>query len=122
MTMDYRVIIAGGRAFDDYDLLQTHCLSILKDRITSDRVIIVSGGAKGTDALGQRFAHEHGLDLEIHPADWKKNGKAAGPIRNAEMADVANALIAFWDGRSRGTKSMIELSKRKGLAISCVRY
>lgn len=120
--MDYRVIIAGGRAFDDYDLLQTHCLSILKDRITSDRVIIVSGGAKGTDALGQRFAHEHGLYLEIHPADWKKNGKAAGPIRNAEMADVANALIAFWDGQSRGTKSMIELSKRKGLAISCVRY
>jgi len=120
--MDYRVIIAGGRTFADYDLVKEKCFSFLKDKMLADNVIIVSGGAKGADALGERFAKEHNLRIEVHPADWNKHGKAAGPIRNAEMADVADALIAFWDGESRGTKSMIELARLKGLSVRCVRY
>ena len=60
--------------------------------------------------------------MNFHPADWERHGKAAGPIRNAEMADVSDALIAFWDGQSCGTKSMIELAKRKGLQVAVVRY
>ena len=65
---------------------------------------------------------EHGLACDIHPADWDKHGKAAGPIRNAEMAEVADALIAFWDGQSRETKSMIDLARKKGLQVAIVRY
>ena len=62
------------------------------------------------------------MGCDIHPADWDKHGKAAGPIRNAEMAEVADALIAFWDGQSRGTANMISLAKSKGLSVAVVRY
>ena len=58
----------------------------------------------------------------LHPADWNRLGRAAGPIRNEEMAEVSDALIAFWDGKSRGTKSMIEIARRKGLQVAVVRY
>lgn len=58
----------------------------------------------------------------MFPADWNKHGKAAGPILNAEMAEVADALIAFWDGKSRGTANMIQLAKDKGLKVAIVYY
>ena len=67
-------------------------------------------------------AQERGLSCEQYPANWKTHGKAAGPIRNEQMANVANALIAFWDGQSRGTANMISLAKSKGLKIAVVRY
>ena len=56
------------------------------------------------------------------PADWEKYGRSAGPKRNAQMAEIANALIAFWDGQSRGTKNMIETAKQKGLIVKVVNY
>lgn len=85
-------------------------------------VIIISGHASGADSLGEKFAADHNLQCELFPADWEHHGKAAGPIRNAEMAEVTDALIAFWDGQSRGTKSMIDLAKRKGLQVAVVRF
>lgn len=84
--------------------------------------MIVSGHASGADALGERYAQERGLECEQYPADWEAYGRAAGPIRNAEMAEVADALIAFWDGASRGTKNMIDTAKSKGLKVAVVRY
>ena len=98
----YRVIIAGCRDFDNYELLKEKCEYYLQNKMQTHNVIIVSGHASGADTLGERFAAEHNLLCELHPADWDKHGRAAGPIRNAEMADVADALIAFWDGMSRG--------------------
>lgn len=85
-------------------------------------VIVISGHASGADSLGEKFAADHNLQCELFPADWEHHGKAAGPIRNAEMADASDALIAFWDGQSRGTKSMIDLAKRKGLQVAIVRF
>lgn len=85
-------------------------------------MIIVSSHATGADILGEKFASDHNLQCEIHPADWKRYGNSAGPIRNAEMAEVSDALIAFWDGESRGTKSMIKLAREKGLQVAIVRY
>lgn len=119
---DYKVIIAGGRYFNNYELLQERCDNYLSDKIASHNVTVISGHATGADALGERYAKEHCLNCEQHPADWNKHGCAAGPIRNAEMADIADALIAFWDGKSRGTASMIELAKSKGLKVAVVRY
>ena len=120
----FKVIIAGGRKYDDYNTLRTECDKILSRKFADPEceVVVVSGGATGADALGEQYASERGLIIERHPADWKKNGRAAGPIRNAEMADISDALIAFWDGQSRGTKSMIDLAKRKGLQVAIVRY
>lgn len=111
---EYKVIIAGGRHFDNYTLLKEKCDFYLQNKLMECQVIIISGHATGADALGERYAQERGLPLDAHPADWNKHGRAAGPIRNAEMAEVADALIAFWDGQSRGTANMINLAKSKG--------
>lgn len=120
MNNIFKVIIAGGRDFDNYELLKERCDYYLQNKLKEDRVVIVSGHANGADSLGERYAQERGLECETYPADWKAHGRAAGPIRNAKMAEVADALIAFWDGKSRGTKSMIELANKKGLKVSVV--
>lgn len=117
---DYRVIIAGSRSFSNYELLKEHCLSLLQEKMRTHRVIIVSGHAHGADTLGERFAKEQGLTVELHPAKWRALGKAAGMIRNTEMVRASNALIAFWDGKSRGTVHMINFAKRRGLEVSVV--
>lgn len=117
---EYRVIVAGGRHFDDYQLLKEKCDYYLSQKIQTHNVIVVSGCATGADELGARYAAEKQLLVEPHPANWDKHGRAAGPIRNAEMAEVSDALIAFWDGKSRGTKSMIELAKSHNLKVAVV--
>lgn len=122
MMEQYKVIIAGGRHFADYELLRTWCDYYLQQKVKTHQVIIVSGHASGADSMGERYAQEHGLQCEQHPADWAKNGRAAGPIRNKEMAECSDTLIAFWDGKSKGTKSMIDLAQRMGLRVAIVRY
>lgn len=119
---EYRVIIAGGREFQDYALVKQKCDYYLQNKLQTDTVVIVSGHATGADSLGERYASEKGLSVELHPADWQRHGRAAGPIRNEEMALVADALIAFWDGQSRGTKNMIDTANAKGLKVAIVRY
>jgi hypothetical protein len=114
-----KVIIAGGRDFDNYDLLREKCDNILQNQ---DEVIIISGGAKGADLLGERYAKERGYSTEVFPARWEEHGKKAGPIRNQEMAINSNALIAFWDGKSKGTKHMIDIATDKGLLVRIIKY
>ena len=118
----YGIIIAGGRDFDDYSLLQSKCLPIIERQMVNHDVIIMSGHAKGADMLGERFAEEHGLKLEVYPADWKAHYRSAGFRRNEQMGNIANGLIAFWDGESHGTKHMIEYAKSKGFDVNVVRY
>ena len=117
--MKTKIIIAGGRTFNNYDFLKESVLKYLKT-IDSENIQIVSGGAKGVDAIGERFAKEQNIDLVIFPADWSQFGRRAGPKRNAQMADYASHLISFWDGQSKGTKSMINLAKKKGLQIEII--
>jgi hypothetical protein len=107
-----KVIIAGGRDITDYSLV----LSALAEA-NLQPTAIVSGGAPGVDALGERYASEMNLPLHIYEANWKEHGKAAGPIRNRKMAEYADALLAIWDGESRGTKNMIEEATKKGLRV-----
>ena len=117
----YKVIIAGCRDFADYELLKEKCDFYLQNQ-KPENVVIVSGHASGADALGERYAQERGLQLETYPADWKAHGRAAGPIRNAKMASVAHTLIAFWNGKSRGTKNIIDTATKRGLKVAVVRY
>ena len=117
----YKVIVAGCRDFADYELLKEKCDFYLQNKKKED-IVIVSGHASGADALGERYAQERDFGLETYPADWKAHGRAAGPIRNAQMAAVADALIAFWDGKSRGTKNMIDTATKRGLKVAVVRY
>ena len=71
----------------------------------------------GSDGGGERFAHDFSLPVTRFPANWDAHGKRAGFLRNQEMAEHADALIALWDGHSRGTKSMIDIATKKGLAV-----
>lgn len=111
----FRVIIAGCRDFFDYDIIRDYADKMLSN-IEGD-IQIVSGHCSGVDKLGERYARERGYALALYPAEWNKYGAAAGPKRNEEMAKNADALIAYWDGSSRGTKNMIEEAKAKGLKV-----
>ncbi len=62
--------------------------------------------------MGERYAREHGIPLEIIRADWDRYGAAAGPVRNEEIVKISDAITCFWDGKSKGTKSLIELAKQ----------
>jgi hypothetical protein len=113
-----KVIIAGGRDFNDYEKLRTYCDHILEDQT---EIEIVSGTAKGADQMGERYAIERGYKVTRFPADWSK-GKSAGYIRNEEMAKYGDALIAFWNGHSMGSKHMINLAKQYDLKIRIFNY
>ncbi|MEG3880505.1 DUF2493 domain-containing protein [Microcoleus sp. herbarium7] len=115
-----KVIIAGSRDFNDYQLLKQNLGKILQ-RYTIDQIEIVSGGARGADRLGERYAKERGMILKIIPADWNEHGKSAGFKRNAEMATYATHCIAFWDGRSSGTKHMIDLARQYNLELRVIK-
>lgn len=110
----FKVIIAGGRDFNDYELLQKVCDYYLQNQ---KQIEIVSGNARGADKLGERYANEHNLQLKLFPANWDKFSKSAGYIRNEEMAKYGNGLIAFWNGKSKGTKHMIDLANQHNLKI-----
>ena len=118
----FRVIIAGTRSFNDYDLLRDSCNNLLSEKQRTHTVVVISGTARGADQMGERYARERGFQLRRFPADWEQYGKSAGHIRNAKMADNADALIAFWDGESKGTKNMIDNARRKGLALRVIQY
>ena len=116
----FRVIIAGTRSFNDYELLRDSCNNLLSEKQRTHTVVVISGTARGADQMGERYARERGFQLRRFPADWEQYGKSAGHIRNAKMADNADALIAFWDGESKGTKNMIDNARRKGLAVRVI--
>jgi len=110
-TSSAKIIIAGGRDFEDIDRL-----SYIMDNILCryDSVEFVSGGAKGADTLGEEWARSRGYTPTVFKADWNKLGRSAGVVRNKIMAEYADYLVAFWDGNSSGTKNMIQEMKALG--------
>lgn len=116
----FKVIIAGTRDFNDYNLLKMKLDKILSN-ITDD-IVIVSGKARGADTLGEKYAKEKGYQIAEFPADWEKFGRSAGYKRNVQMAEYADACVCFWDGRSPGTKHMINIANQYKLQIRVVKY
>ena len=104
--------IVGSRTFTDYQRLKELC-----DDILTPGDIIVSGGAKGADALGARYADENNLEKLIFKPDWAKHGRGAGFVRNKTIVENSELLIACWDGKSRGTSDSINHAKKKGIEI-----
>lgn len=115
--MKHKLIIAGGRDFNDYELLQNSILPLLPSIGE-----IVSGTCRGADLLGERFANKHNIPIKQFPANWNLYGKSAGPRRNAQMAAYADICIVFWDGTSRGTKNMIDTAIKYKLPIKVIKY
>ena len=115
----YKVIVAGGRDFADYAYLKEKLDEVFASLgdLDSHPIEIISGMAKGADTLGIRYAEEHKLTMVLYPANWKKYPRMAGILRNMNMLVTATHLVAFWDGKSRGTKHMIEIAKAKGIPV-----
>ena len=101
-----RTIVAGSRAVVDYAVVR-QTLDTLRFTVTE----VISGAARGADQLGERWARERGIPCRRMPACWDLHGLRAGYVRNAEMVAIADALVAFWDGQSRGTRHVIELAR-----------
>lgn len=102
-----KVIVAGSRNITDYSVIK-RAIEASEYKITQ----IVSGGARGVDSLGELYAIENDIEVAIFKADWNRYGKSAGYKRNDQMAEYADALIAVWDGVSKGTKHMIDIMRR----------
>ena len=110
-----KVIIAGSRTikYPYYQVVKAVKESGLWKKITT----VCSGTCYGIDHAGELWAEEHGRAIKRFPADWDTKGRKAGIIRNYQMATYADALIAVWDGKSRGTKNMIETAFRLDLQV-----
>ena len=116
------MIVAGGRDYSNQNIVNYY-IDRVKDVCDSRglNLVIVCGMATGADTLGRNYAISNGLEVLEFPADWNKYGKSAGYIRNKEMGDVADSAIVFWDGRSKGSKLMIDIMhelKKPVVAIS----
>ena len=84
----------------------------LSPYIPSDCDEIISGGARGVDTCAAEFARDHGLKLTEFLPEYDKYGRAAPIVRNRAIAQAADEVLAFWDGSSRGTKSVIDFCKK----------
>ena len=113
----YKWIVAGSRSFQNYKLVEQE-LDKICDKISE----IVCGEAKGADTYGRIYAESHNIPIKSFPADWATYGKAAGYLRNSDMAKYAHKAIVFWDGQSPGSKDMIDKMKEQGKEIIIIEY
>lgn len=119
--MDIKLAIVGGRTFNNYDILNKYIAQVCQE---NDFTIIeiISGGARGADKLGERYAKDNNIPTRIFPAEWDKYGKSAGFRRNKDIIDACDVCIAFWDGESRGTKHDIDLCRNSDTLCFVKRY
>lgn len=114
--METRIIVCGGVHFNDYEDFINKMDPLVE---SYENVTLISGHAKGADTLAEKYASEKGIPIKVFPAEWTKYGKAAGPIRNRAMLDYAKeqnpVVVAFWNGKSRGTGNMIKQAQKAGV-------
>lgn len=114
-----KIAIVGSRNFNNYELLKD---TILNKFDIFDITEIVSGGATGADLLGAQFAKEYSIKLTEFLPDWTTYGKSAGYIRNKDIVNHADVVIAFWDGKSKGTKHSIDIAKKENKQCEVILY
>ena len=111
-----KLAIVGSRGFNDYKKLNEVVLPA-KNKIS----LIISGGAKGADSLAERFAKENNIPTQIILPDWETHGKSAGFLRNKEIVEAADIVLAFWDGKSKGTQHSFKLAEKLGKKIFIIK-
>ena len=119
---EFKVVVAGSRQFKDYKLLCDKLDSLFSRIKENHKIVIISGLAKGADELGGRYAKERGFELIEVPADWDRHGKSAGYKRNQVMAEMSDASVVFWDGKSKGSSHMIDITKKNCNMLKVIRY
>ena len=111
-----KVAIIGSRTFFDKSKLIQQMDNL------QNISLIVSGGARGADTMGEQYARERNIPTKIFLPDWERFGKSAGFKRNVQIIEAADMVVAFWDGKSAGTKHSIELAKRSGKECKIVLF
>lgn len=116
-----RILVCGGRHFDNYDLLEKTINEVTEESGCED-IEIVSGHCDGADKLGELYAEKHNAAVKIFPAEWKKYGKRAGPMRNKQMVDYISGcehktVIAFVSVNTKGTRNTSALAKKAGVLV-----
>lgn len=114
-----KLAIVGSRTFNDFVLLEQKIIQLYH---VQDISCIVSGGANGADKLGEQFAKKYKISLSVHKPQWDIYGKRAGFVRNKEIVDQSDEIIAFWDGSSPGTKNTINLAYQSNKKIEIIQY
>ena len=109
-----KIAFVGSRDFSDRDFVESKTREYLRG---SDCVEFISGGASGVDSICEGVAHCLGIKCTIIIPDWEHLGKSAGFVRNKDIINQADFVIAFWDGKSKGTKSSIDLALNAGKPI-----
>jgi hypothetical protein len=118
MDNKIRIIICGSRGFTDYIYFKRELDKLFQNNL--ENLVIYSGCASGPDNMAIQYCKERNIYCEKFPADWDTHGKSAGYIRNVDMAKFANAVLAFWNNKSRGTKHMIDIANKKGLSVKII--
>ena len=116
-----RILVCGGRHFADYDLLEKTINGVIAESGCSD-IEIVSGHFVGADRLCELYAERHNVSVKIFPAQWKKYGKRAGPMRNRQMVDYISgfenkAVVAFVSANTKGTRNTITLARKANICV-----
>lgn len=119
---EFKLIVAGSRGFTDADRLWNVLNHLANTTYDEFDVSIVSGMARGADRLAWEFAKDNGVVCHEFPAKWNQYPRRAGFMRNEQMAQFSDGLLAFWDGKSPGTKHMIETMQRMGKPVHIERY
>ena len=109
--MSIKITVGGCRDFNDSEYI-FKCLDEYIKELCDEEIIIISGHCSGVDAIAEKYAEIKGFKTMIFPAEWDKYGRAAGPARNKKMVEASDIVIAFWDEKSKGTKSLINLAKK----------
>ena len=104
-----KIIVAGSRTFTDYNMTRDILNNISEFNMITT---IISGQARGADTQGEMWAASYKIPVKKYPANWTDYGKRAGYIRNEQMAKEGDMLIAFWDGKSKGTKHMLDTMRK----------
>lgn len=112
-----KLAIVGSRSFTNESLLES-TLNNYKDRIT----LVVSGGARGADSLGESWATKNSIPVKVFKAEWDKYGKSAGMIRNELIIQECDICVAFWDGKSKGTANSIFICEKLNKKVAVIRY
>lgn len=118
----FKLIVAGGRDFTDVDRIVQEVYGLMVNELKDFDITIVQGEARGADKSAKLAAQRLNLKCDSYPADWDKHQKAAGPIRNRQMAEIADGLLAFWDGESKGTADMIRVMRTHGKNVRVSNY
>lgn len=109
-----KLAVIGSREYPNMDLVTEFVLALA----SKEKLVIVSGGARGVDLAAETAAKSAGVETDIYPADWDNLGKKAGYVRNTAMSKVVDRCVAFWDLKSRGSKHMINECLKRGVPVT----